>query len=160
LSRLGKEARTCQCDINDRCPQCDRRVKYTGYDATWEAYVERRNAYQRAYGQRYRRVKRLVERLNRMAYRHKDERPKISFHSIEHAWFTHAGQRYPVASAPTSVFRAAVLEKAPAWKHHLEYRSLLRKDELDLCDRWYLLNELARTHRPIALLSRVEQVAG
>jgi hypothetical protein len=58
------------------------------------------------------------------------------------------------------VFRAVILEKAPAWKYHSEYKNFFKKPELDLLDRWYLLNELARTDRPITLLPQVEQVAG
>jgi hypothetical protein len=153
---MSKEARTCQCDINDRCPKCDRRVKYEGKDATWEAHVERRRAYVR----RHTRVKRLVERLNRMTYKYKSEQPKISLHSMEHTCFDYAGQPYPVATAPTSVFKAAVLEKAPAWRYHAEYKSFFRKPELDLLDRWYLLNDLVRIQSPITLHARVEQVAG
>ncbi len=44
----------CQCSLNERCPKCDRRVKHAGEEATWEAYVERRRAYQRAYSHRRR----------------------------------------------------------------------------------------------------------
>jgi CDGSH-type Zn-finger protein len=56
--------KTCQCGINERCPQCDRRVKYSGDDATWEAHQARTRAYQRAYYRRRTQARKLVERLN------------------------------------------------------------------------------------------------
>jgi hypothetical protein len=90
----------------------------------------------------------------------KHNQPKIDFQDVRRAWFDYAGQSHSVASAPTSVFKAAVLEKAPAWKYHAEYKSFFRKRELDLLDRWYLLCDLIRIDRPITLHARVEQVAG
>ncbi len=90
----------------------------------------------------------------------KHNQPKIDFQDVRRAWFDYAGESYPVASAPTSVFKAAVLEKAPHWRYHAEYKSFFRKRELDLLDRWYLLCDLARTDKAITLHTNVEQVAG
>lgn len=88
----------------------------------------------------------------------KYNQPKIDFQDVRHAYFDYAGESYSVAMAPTSVFRAAVLEKAPAWRWHAEYKGFFKARELDLLDRWYLLNDLARINKPITLHSSVEQV--
>lgn len=90
----------------------------------------------------------------------KHNQPKIDFQDARRAWFDYAGQPYSVASAPTGVFKAAVLEKAPDWRYHAEYKGFFRKRELDLLDRWYLLNDLVRIHKPITLHACREQVAG
>jgi hypothetical protein len=77
--------------------------------------------------------------------------PKIDYKDIRRAWFVYAGQYYSVAGAPTSVFRDAVLERAPQWRYKDEYWSLLKQDELDLSSRWYLLCSLADSHRALVL---------
>ena len=83
--------------------------------------------------------------------------PKIDFHDIRHAWFTHAGHAYPVISAPADVFKSAVLAKAPYWRQDDEYGPLLKQDELDIFTRWYLLCALAESHRAIPLYESREQ---
>jgi hypothetical protein len=87
------------------------------------------------------------------------ERPKIDLYDAQRASFTYSGQTYRVASAPSSVFKAAVLEKAPMWNFHDQYTSILRKREIDMLDRWYLMCCLEDTHRGI-MVPASEQVAG
>ncbi len=80
--------------------------------------------------------------------------PKIDYHDVQAAWFNYEGQPYPVATAPVKVFRAAVLEKVPAWRFHASYGPLLRLKELDLLDRWYLLCGLADVRKGLVLYAR------
>lgn len=77
--------------------------------------------------------------------------PKIDFHDVQSAWFNYAGRAYPVISAPPDVFKSAVQQKAPHWRLDDEYGPLLKQDELDIYDRWYLLCGLAESHRAISL---------
>lgn len=85
-------------------------------------------------------------------------KPKHDYHDVRHAWFDYQGQSYAVVTAPDSVFKAAVLEKAPHWLFHAEYSDLLRKDSFDMIDRWYLLNCLADKDKGLELHARFEQV--
>jgi hypothetical protein len=94
-------------------------------------------------------------------------KPKVDFDDVGHAWFRYMGNVYPVASAPSDVFRAAVLQKAPNWRESAEYWKVLKQAELDRYDQWWLLNGLADTHRAIMLYESREsaeqasrQVAG
>jgi hypothetical protein len=77
--------------------------------------------------------------------------PRVDYHDVQHSWFSYAGKPYQVATASPFVFKAAILQKAPTWKQHCDYGPILHKRDLDLFDRWYLLDELARTHNGIVL---------
>ena len=83
-------------------------------------------------------------------------KPKLDYHDVKRACFEYAGKSYPVATAPTSIFQAAVLAQIPKWEFSAGYRTLLSKKELDLFDRWYLLNCLADKKKGIVL--QTEQV--
>jgi hypothetical protein len=77
--------------------------------------------------------------------------PSVSLKAVETHWFVYAGHVCPVATAPTSIFRAAVLERAPAWAFSAEYALILGQSELDVFERWWLLCELASHSQAIAL---------
>jgi hypothetical protein len=79
------------------------------------------------------------------------ERPQLPYKATLAKYFSYGGQCYPVATAPTAVFRAAILAQAPTWRSHPEYRAFFFKPELDTTDRWYLLNALATDRKGIAL---------
>ena len=83
--------------------------------------------------------------------RQHDTLSKVDYQGTKNAWFTHAGKVYPVISAPTSVFRAAVMARSPQWKKCAEYIRVLKQDEIDYTMRWWLLNSLADRHREIVL---------
>lgn len=85
--------------------------------------------------------------------------PKIDFRGVKYAYFDYAGKSYLVANVSTRVFKAAVLANAPNWRFHTEYEGLLLQSELDLIDRWWLLNCLADAGKGLALYARFEQIA-
>jgi hypothetical protein len=85
------------------------------------------------------------------AFLTKAELPKVDFQDIPHMWFKYLGRVYPVVSASTAIFRAAVLQRAPKWRRNVEYWAILNQRDLDLYDRWWLLCCLADERRAITL---------
>ncbi|SRR5260370_30072048 len=77
----------------------------------------------------------------------------VAYDEVTKAWFLHAGQAYPVASAPASIFRAAVLDLAPQW----QTSSVLASKDIDLVSRWWLLCELSRAGRLMTLYAGREE---
>lgn len=76
-------------------------------------------------------------------------KPKIDYHDAKHAYFIHSGMVYAVATAPSSIFKAAVLERLPNWLTHDEYGPILKQDTLELYDRWFLLCEMRYAPRKL-----------
>jgi len=76
-------------------------------------------------------------------------KPKIDYKDTQHAYFIHQGAVYNVATAPSHIFKAAVLEKLPNWLFHDEYGPLLRQDTLELYERWFLLCEMRYAPRKL-----------
>lgn len=77
--------------------------------------------------------------------------PKITLQIVKRAWFAHDGRAYPVLRSSANVFKAAVLSKASAWEFHETYGPVLAQHEMDVYDRWWLLNCLADGNRAIRL---------
>ena len=73
----------------------------------------------------------------RKAYQH--YLPKVDYKAARRAWFTHDGTAYSVVSAPASVFSAAVLARYPKWKYSDGHMAVLKQDEIDYHERWWLL---------------------
>jgi hypothetical protein len=81
--------------------------------------------------------------------------PKIDYKDTKRLWFA-LGKPYSVISAPSHVFRAAILAQAPKWKYIDVYMAVLNQDELDYQSRWWLLNCLADEKRELALYTSRE----
>lgn len=79
------------------------------------------------------------------------ERPKVDYQHAKRLWFTHAGNPYPVISAPADIFSAAVLARSPKWKYSDGYMAILEQDEISYHERWWLLCCLADDKRGLAL---------
>ena len=88
------------------------------------------------------------------------EPPKVSFDAARRSWFTYAGHVYAVSLAPSAVFRAAILKRAPAWRSHSDYGHILDQKELDEYDRWYLICGLTEIGKSLTLYESREQAAG
>lgn len=69
--------------------------------------------------------------------------PKNDYKDTKRSWFIHAGKAYPVQTAPADVFSAAVLARYPKWKYSDGHMAVLKQDEIDYYERWWLLNCLA-----------------
>jgi hypothetical protein len=83
--------------------------------------------------------------------------PKIDYHDAKHAYFIHAGAIHNVVTAPSSIFKQAVLTRMCAWAKHADYGPILSQAETDLHDRWYVLCGMAEARRGMTLyMSRVE----
>ena len=80
-------------------------------------------------------------------------RAALTLDEIAKAYFIHDQQIYPVASAPASIFRAAVLDLAPQW----QTSSVLASKDIDLVSRWWLLCELSRAGRLMTLYAGREE---
>ena len=80
-------------------------------------------------------------------------RAGLTYDEATKAWFIADGQVFPVASAPASIFRAAVLDLAPQW----QTSSVLASKDIDLVSRWWLLCELSSTGRPMMLYASREE---
>lgn len=77
--------------------------------------------------------------------------PKVDYKVARRSWFTHAGNPWPVISAPAHVFSAAVLARSPKWRYCAGYMAVLKQDEIDYQTRWWLLNCLADDKREMTL---------
>jgi hypothetical protein len=77
----------------------------------------------------------------------------ITYDEAAKAWFIADGQIFPVASAPASIFRAAVLDQAPEWKSS----TVLASKDIDLVSRWWLSCELSMAGRPMTLYGSREE---
>ena len=77
----------------------------------------------------------------------------ITYDEVTKAYFIADGQVFPVASAPASIFRAAVLDLAPQW----QTSSTLASKDIDLVSRWWLLCELSKAGRPMKLYAGREE---
>jgi hypothetical protein len=76
----------------------------------------------------------------------------LTFEDAQRAWFRYAGESYPVASAPTPIFKSALMQRIPHnWVTSEDYRDLLKEKKLDMYDRWYLLCGLIEVGRPLPL---------
>jgi hypothetical protein len=83
-------------------------------------------------------------------------RPHIDFRIATCSYFFYSGVIYNVTQAPTDIFKAAVLEKVPHWRMDETYGPILRQDELDKADRWWLLCALAEARQEIELYDSQE----
>jgi|SRR5579872_654758 len=82
----------------------------------------------------------------------------VTYDDVMKAWFAHDGQAYPVASAPTSVFKAAVLRIAPEFWGNAAAQELFKgKVQLDAVDRWFILDALAEKQCTLQLYKSREQ---
>ena len=86
-----------------------------------------------------------------------DPSAAITFEQIAGAWFIHDQQIWPVASAPASMFRAAVLAQAPQWKDIPVYSEVLASATLDTVTRWWLLCGLADAGQAMMLYASREE---
>jgi hypothetical protein len=95
------------------------------------------------------------KRLKR--YELASERPKIDIVDARSSWFVYGGGAYPVESAPSSIFRSAVLRIAKNWHMHDEYGPILMCDDIEFISRWFILNELCYVARGMQLYVSREQ---
>jgi len=84
--------------------------------------------------------------------------PRVSYAQAKESYFTHNDQAHSVASAPSSIFKAAILARAPAWASDESYSGLLLCPDLE--SRWYLLNALAEAGKPLKIYASAEQALG
>jgi hypothetical protein len=80
-------------------------------------------------------------------------RAAVTYDEMTKSYFIADGQVFPVASAPASIFRAAVLDQAPEWKSS----TVLAGKDIDLVSRWWLLCELSMAGRPMTLYGSREE---
>lgn len=79
--------------------------------------------------------------------------PAITFRQMHSTSFQFEGQRYPVASAPSEIFKSAVRALHPGL-FNVATEQLLEQEELDLVSRWYLICELDRLRSPLKLIEK------
>jgi hypothetical protein len=70
---------------------------------------------------------------------------------VKHYYFTYNHTVYNVAQASTDIFKSAILEKSPYWKHCATYCKVLKQAEIDYPTRWWLLCCLADVSKGIML---------
>jgi hypothetical protein len=73
--------------------------------------------------------------------------PAISYSQASTSYFIHNGQVYPVASAPTSIFKAAM----PTQEVTIPLDSVFTYDELDMPARFYIINRLSEKGKPLQM---------
>lgn len=78
--------------------------------------------------------------------------PIITLRKMHTSSFAFEGQYYPLVTAPTSIFKSAVREAYPSFNPDGAMGRLLEQDELDILDRWFILCEVAKLHRPMELV--------
>lgn len=78
--------------------------------------------------------------------------PQVPYHKMHSAYIQFEGQTYPVATCPSSIFKWAVKQSHPSFSPDGSIGCLLAKSELDMVDRWYIINELAKLRHPMKLI--------
>jgi hypothetical protein len=84
-------------------------------------------------------------------------RAALTFDDVVKAFCIHGQQVYPVASAPASIFKAAVLTLVPHWKDSSTYGEALASKEIDVVTRWWLLCALADAGQAMKLYGSREE---
>src|SRR5437660_9223338 len=84
-------------------------------------------------------------------------RAALTFDDVMKAFYIHGQQIYPIASAPASIFKAAVLALVPHWKDSSTYGEALASKEIDVVTRWWLLCALADAGQAMTLYGSREQ---
>jgi len=84
--------------------------------------------------------------------------PIISYRQSALAYFIYDNQVYPVATAPSSIFKEAILALPPSWPTGSapDATKLLKAKELDTPARWWLLCLLGKARTPLKLYASRE----
>lgn len=80
--------------------------------------------------------------------------PVITLRQMHSAYIQFEGQSYPVASAPTSIFKQAVQAAHPKEFGNGAMGRLLEQESLDVIDRWFIVCELGKLRTPLKLIEK------